>query len=163
MGEYLEPFEQTEIISEEHGLPENISITDDGTIDSSIIEKKMKDVLKKTSDKGYNKLKFLINREITKIEVYDTGSNTGSMIRLATSGVRMAKHYVGSKNEDLYFKVIYTGLRHKTSKMGNEALFLYYESPEQWERHFKTTCPADVKAKWNQKYHTTLRRQFSNK
>lgn len=162
MGEYLEPYEQTEILSE-HGLPENISITDDGTVDSSIIEKKMKDVLKKTSDKGYNKLKFLINREVAKIEVYDSGCNRGSMIRLATSGVRMGKHFVGSKDEELYFKVVYTGLRHKTSKKGNEALFLYYESPEQWERHFKTTCPPNVKTAWNQKYNKALRRQFSNK
>lgn len=161
MSEYIEPYEQMDLISE-HDMPENISITDDGSVNSSTIHKKMNDVLKKQSDLDYNKLKLVSNNEVSKVELYDTGCVRGAVIRLATSGIR-TRHRVGSMDEELYFKVTYTGIRHKTAKNENQALFLYYETPEQWERHFKTTCSTNIKTAWNKKYNKALRRQFSNK
>ena len=140
---------------------DNISITDgSSTMNSSVIQKKMNDVLKKESDRGYNRIKLSSNN---KVDVYDTGSSPGSTIRLASSGVRMRGHLVGSFTEDLYFKVIYTGIRYKTTKANNEALFLYYETPEQWERLFKTTCSEDIKASWKRKYNFALRKQMNKK
>jgi hypothetical protein len=138
---------------------DNISITDgSSTMNSSVLQKKMNDVLKKESDRGYNRIKLSSNN---KVDVYDTGASPGTTIRLASSGVRMRGHWVGSIMEDLYFKVVYTGIRYKTSKINNEALFLYYESPEQWERIFKTTCSEDVKANWKRKYNLALRKQMN--
>jgi hypothetical protein len=53
---------------------------------------------------------------------------------------------VGSVNEHLFFKV---GLA--TGELGNNGGALFFDSPEQYERHMKTTVSQDIKQKWVQK------------
>lgn len=89
-------------------------------------------------------------RRKTKIEVYTSGG-TGALIRDAITGnVADYKHKVGSKYEDLYFKVsIATG--ECMSENGSNVLF--YESPEAYTKQFlDTTVSSNVIQKWEDKY-----------
>jgi hypothetical protein len=86
----------------------------------------------KRSDKGYNVLWRTRENERgrlkrCKIEVYASG-NTGTNIRDAETGFYYP-HKVGSKDEDLYFKVCLATGECK-SKNGSNTLFFY--SPEQY-------------------------------
>lgn len=80
--------------------------------------------------------------------IEDFGSGKiNSKIRNAVTGQK-TQYLVGSANEDLFFKV-----RNASRVNGkNESLKLYYESPEQYERHhFVTVSPAQKEA-WYNKY-----------
>lgn len=92
--------------------------------------------LKRTNKNGQNK----------KIGCFTTGLQ-GSSIRDAITGVYNYKHKVGSFDQDLYFSVIIaTG---ETSS--REPIILYYESPEQYEKHFFLELDKQTKDKWAEK------------
>ena len=115
-----------------------------------------KDLLKfsiqnlKSLDKNYHKYKkeitvkdengFYIGEKKITIEYYSSGQ-IGSRIRNALTG-QYTKDIVGSKFEDLYFKITLTE--------GN-ALTLFYDSPEQYERHHHEKLPTNIKEKWIKK------------
>jgi hypothetical protein len=85
-------------------------------------------------------------KHIKQIQMYGTGE-TGSNIRNAISGQRMP-HLVGSKNEDLYFSVMeVTGINGR-----NEGIKLFYDSPEQYEKHFYVTLDQQIKERWHNKF-----------
>lgn len=67
-------------------------------------------------------------------------------IRHAISGVR-CPHRVGSRHEDLYFK-----MRDAFTKNINNATYgprkLYYYSPEECERHHDITISQSIKEDW---------------
>jgi len=83
-------------------------------------------------DKGYHKLKRSVNFKRTDIEVYSTGGLPGTMIRDAVTGARYKEYRVGSRNEHLFFKVALA-----TGELGINGGSLFFDSPEQFERHFK--------------------------
>jgi hypothetical protein len=57
-------------------------------------------------------------------------------------------HKVGSRDEDIYFKVmICTG----ENKRVNEPITLFYNNPSQYERHFDIELPRETKKRWNEK------------
>ena len=62
------------------------------------------------------------------IEFYETPCVVGATIRNPITGVRMYGHKVGSRDEDLYFKVVFTA-HPPTSKGTHTPCHLYYESP----------------------------------
>ena len=63
--------------------------------------------------------------------IFSSG-DIGSPIRNAITGQQYVnKHRVGSVFEDLYFRVSYS--------IGNERKKLFFESPEQYERHLGST------------------------
>ena len=107
----------------------------------------------KKMDKGYCKIKrfvykpssdnTLIKKQVS-IELYISG-DVGSYIRNAVSGQRY-DYRVGSKSEDLLFKV---GIA--TGELGYSSGSLFYDSPEQYERHFFTLLENDRKEKWYEK------------
>jgi hypothetical protein len=67
----------------------------------------------------------------------------GTTIRNAVTGARYSGCLVGSQAEDLYFKVaLCTG----ETKMERPTLF--YENPEQYERHMHTTVSESTKKYW---------------
>jgi hypothetical protein len=74
------------------------------------------------------------------IEYYFSGP-TGSSIRNAQTGF-YTKDIVGSKEEDFYFKInVCNGKSHT----------LFYDSPEQYERHHREKLSTDVKENWLKK------------
>jgi len=100
----------------------------------------------KSSDKRFHKQRKTIQietengnlvRKQVVIEYYSSGP-TGSNIRNAQTGV-YTKDIVGSKQEDLYFKVTLTD---------NQPLTLFYDSPEQYERHQRVKLSHETKEHW---------------
>lgn len=91
------------------------------------------------------------------IENYGTGT-TGSLIRNAVTGKKYDIR-VGSADEDILYKV-----NDVTARNGRrEPLFLYYDSPEQFERHRFTRVSPDVKQKWLQRASDAQKRLNSSK
>jgi hypothetical protein len=117
--------------------------------DASMDRKKKKDVLSdfKKLDKGYHKIKRKnhknINRNIT-IELYTSG-DIGCRIRNAVTGQRYS-YKVGSSDEDLLFSV-----KMATGEFGNDAGALFYDNPEQYERHLFVTLTKEQKEYWYSK------------
>jgi hypothetical protein len=80
-------------------------------------------------------------RKNVRISYYDSGSNPSSNIRNAITG-RRYNVKVGSHNEDLFFKV--------TMALGDDSdpLSLFYDSPEEFERHFFYKVGIEAKTRW---------------
>jgi hypothetical protein len=97
----------------------------------------------KKIDKGYHKLKTSKYEKSSGIEVYSTNSTPGSMIRDAITGARNKEWLVGSKNERIFFKVALT-----YGHTNRDSLLLYFDSPEQFERHMGSTVSQITKEKW---------------
>ena len=105
----------------------------------------------KRNDRGYHKFKKVFNKEwknkfykTISVEVYVSG-DTGSHIRDAITG-RYSVHEVGSKEEDLYFKV---SIPYTIAGPSQGSLF--YSSPEEYENHQFVDLPTTIKQKWHQK------------
>lgn len=111
----------------------------------------------KLLDKGYMKLVRHItinnNKKKVKTEIYKTPIAQGTRIRNAVSGLYDNTH-VGKYDEDLYFKVSLCA-----GESGQDPTHLYYESPEQYEKHFLITVDKSIKEKWFQKYRNEQDRQ----
>jgi len=79
------------------------------------------------------------------VEIFSSGSQ-GSTIRNAISGSYYYGDRVGSKQEDLYYKVSIS-----TGDFGRDTIAVFYDSPEQYERHMYTTVDLESKQKWLEK------------
>lgn len=107
----------------------------------------------KQMDKGYHKVKRLgykkalngnVVRKMVNVEVYSSG-DVGTYIRNAVTGLRY-NHRVGTKEEDLLFKI-----KLATGELGQSAGSLFYDSPEQYEKHLFTTLSNETKERWFKK------------
>jgi hypothetical protein len=87
-----------------------------------------------------------INHKKVPIELYMTKNQPGYLIRNAVSGIRDAKYRVGRKDQDMFFSVKLTDQRCGANESYG---MLFYDSPEEYERHFHTTVDQDIKEKWN--------------
>jgi len=81
------------------------------------------------------------------IEYYHTKLTPGALIRNAMTGGYEYGNRVGSPNEDFFFKVT----RAVGDFKNTDSHLLYYNSPEQYERHFMTILPVAVKDRWLEK------------
>lgn len=130
---------------------DQLSLNDESIVSfdsrTSSVRKKQKKVIDDTkkADKGYHCLKMMVNHRLTKIELYDSGTNIGNKIRDPIYGNRLPSK-VGSKDEYLYFKVRVCGLN------PNNPVTFFYDSPEHYERHFKTSLPIAMKQKWAEEH-----------
>jgi hypothetical protein len=111
--------------------------------------KKKKDALMeiKKMDRGFHRLKHCINKAENKkvnIDLYTSG-NIGTRIRNAVSGIRY-NYKVGSRDEDLLFSV-----KIATGEILPDEGALYYDNPEQYERHFFTKISQETKKQWYEK------------
>lgn len=118
----------------------------------------VKDTIGETKhmDIGYN----VINRNITRVdgrikntkfEIYSS-SGTGNSIRDAETGVYY-KYLVGSRDEDLFFKVaLATG--ECSSKNGSNTLF--YISPTHYMGHMKCEVSQEIIQTWEEKRNARL-------
>jgi len=86
------------------------------------------------------------------IESYGSGG-AGSKIRSATTGQRHS-YLVGSADEDLFFKVAVV-----TELYGQKPLTLFYDSPEQYEKHNTEIIDSVIKEKWEHKYNIAFERR----
>jgi hypothetical protein len=108
--------------------------------------------LMKSSDVGYNKIYRQVPRQSDdklikkKINFYATGI-VGSNIRDAESG-DYYKFLVGSKEEDLYFKV---SLATGECKSKNKSHTLFYLSPAHYTSHMYTDVTDTIIINWENK------------
>jgi hypothetical protein len=131
---------------------QNVGLSDDfsesmsfTTVNSNRKKTKKDDI--KNQDKGYHNIKIPYGRKHIEIEVYSTPTTPGKPIRDAITGSKMSKHLVGSLDENLYFKVALA-----TGQLKNdEGHVLFYDSPEQFERHMRSTVSQEMKQKWTDK------------
>ena len=105
----------------------------------------------KSYDKGYGyvyRKKQLVNGKIvrSRIDCYTSG-DAGSPIRNAEIG-NYYKCKVGSKEENLFFKVSLSTGELKTKNGSN---ILFYDSPEQYEKHLDQEVSQTIKQTWHEK------------
>jgi hypothetical protein len=89
-----------------------------------------------------------------KLEYYITKLSPGTSIRNALTGIREYNLKVGNPcHEDQFFKICYvaSGINNVT---GPESL--YYDSPEQCERHLKLNIKQNSKKEWQNKYNFAI-------
>ena len=111
----------------------------------------------KNTDSGYHSIYRVVSGKPAKIVFYQTSSTPNMYIRDAVTGVRVSPYRVGTADEDLFFSVILA-----TGETGRrEPAVLFYDNPEQYERHFYTKVSAGTKRAWMAK--VTEARQRSTK
>jgi hypothetical protein len=106
-----------------------------------------------TTKKGFYSLKRKINNINVKVDVYASGE-LGTIIRNAITGEYYYGYKVGTVKEDLFYKTSVS-----TGETGNEAVVLFFENPEQYERHFYTQVDAADKERWYSKYNDAKLKQ----
>jgi hypothetical protein len=96
------------------------------------------------TDKQLVKTSRMVNRKKVDIQYYRSSFQSGSSIRHAIDGT-FSNIRVGSKDNVMLFKVVLT------SNTGDkEPHHLYFDNPEQYERHFFTKLDEEYKKKWNE-------------
>ena len=134
---YVPPDDNYSIISDSTCASENHAFTNGGN----------KNSYTKPHDSGHHKVVNKEGKNKTKIEAYSTSFIPGTMIRDAITGHRYSQYRVGSNREDLFFKV-----REVTGQFDKEPLLLYYDSPEQYERHMDHVVSNTIKQRWTDKF-----------
>jgi hypothetical protein len=85
-----------------------------------------------------------------RVEFFPTNTTPNSGIKHAITGtyqvVNGRRLRVGTKDEDLFFSVILA-----TGEIGPNAPVLFYDTPEQYERHLFTKISQQIKNKWAEK------------
>jgi len=85
-------------------------------------------------------------------EFYETFLFPKTTIRNAITGERYHGFHVGTRDENLFFKVI-----DATAPVKNkDPYILFYENPEQWENHTNQICSPQIKMTWNAKYQRAI-------
>jgi hypothetical protein len=106
-------------------------------------------------DPGFHRVKQMIHGVKTKIGFYHTTNIPGRMIRNAITGIRYDDYHVGRCDEDIFYKVSYAV--GETSR--SESCILFFDSPEQFEKHFGLTVRLETKEKWRNKCNAELLRR----
>jgi hypothetical protein len=112
------------------------------------------------SDKGHYCTSRLVKGRRVPVEFYMSRHNVGSLIRNAVSGIKETNLRMGRIDEDAFFKVKLANGEFGQDCPGN----LFYNSPEEYERHFYTTVSQPIKDKWmarNLEYQRLCEKQYS--
>lgn len=105
------------------------------------------------NDKGYHRVRR--QKKVGgkfNLEYYETFANVDTRIRNAVTGFRYRdehpklRYLVGSRQEDLFFKAVISN-----GENGNKPVFLFYDSPEQFEKHQRIILSQPIKEKWANK------------
>jgi len=92
----------------------------------------------------------VIGKKNTRLEYYVGSQVIGTPIRNALTGIYEYNMKVGNRNDEAqYFKVKYAA-----ANSTNNLDTLYYDSPEQFERHMHSKLNQHTKEKWNRDYIT---------
>jgi hypothetical protein len=103
------------------------------------------------NDPGNYRITRYVHGKPVNIEFFVTRFNPGTTIRNAVTGIREKNMLVGRKTEDIFFKVALSGV------FADRDGCLFYNSPEEYERHFHTTVSQPMKSKWMERcmnYHS---------
>lgn len=103
--------------------------------------------LLKNMDKGYHKIKRERDGKAIQVDLYTTGYTPGTTIRDAVTGSYYRGLNVGSRDEDQFFKV-----KIIDKDMGKEPGNLFFFTPDEFERHYKTTLKQTLKDKWEERF-----------
>lgn len=88
-----------------------------------------------------------VKNKRTKVTFFETSLTPNRFIKNAITGVIESPFRVGTADEDLFFSVILS-----TGECGQTPPCLFYDSPEQYERHFFTTVSDEAKLRWRTRY-----------
>lgn len=87
-------------------------------------------------------------KQVRIVKCYASSGRRGGSIRNAVSGLYSLTDRQGSTKENLYFSVVVaTGIGRQ-----DRPVILFYESPEQYERHFGIVLTSKTKKAWYEKY-----------
>jgi len=125
------------------------SLEDESTVNTQRRQKKMKDSFL-LAQKGNYEIKRTLNNKQVKVQVCETSTTPGSLIRDAISGAKFANCRVGSCDENMFFKV---KLSSGEEELKGACPALFFESPEQYERHMGSTVSKETKERWTAKYY----------
>jgi hypothetical protein len=110
-------------------------------------------IIHNVNDKGYHH----VNRKkkprgTFTLEYYNTSMVADTRIRNAVTGSRYRddhpklKYLVGTRQEDLFFKVTIAN-----GENGNNPINMFYDNPEQFEKHQRLIVSQPLKEKWMKK------------
>lgn len=104
----------------------------------------------KSINKKYVRRFNPILKKRVRVDFFPTNPIPNSYIKHAMNGtIQTADGRAfrsGTKDEDLFFSTILA-----TGEISNGAPILFYDNPEQYERHFFTTVHQKIKDKWLEK------------
>lgn len=103
----------------------------------------------KNTESGVIKKKHLIVRKTRgKDKTFTTVFETNHSNTFCTNAKTNQAYNVrfGSKDEDGLFSVILA-----TGECGQTPIILFYDNPQQYERHFNVTLRPETKQRWNKK------------
>jgi hypothetical protein len=146
-------YTETEVIDEYYPAePEtvndiySVSSADSESLDDNAKkQRKMLEELKKM-DKGYHKVYRHMDGKRRSVEIYSTNILPGSKIRGAIGGSYYPSFKVGSKDENLFFKIAMATGECKDNNI------LFFDTPEQYEKHMNVTLDQTIKEKWYEKF-----------
>jgi hypothetical protein len=123
--------------------------TETATVTSRVLKNRKLIEESKMKDKGYCKIERLgiyTNKphSMVNVEIYSGYDNPGMPIRDAITGNRYHKYKVGTRDENLFFKV---GLVTGEKGLRENRLF-FFDTPEQYERHMHCVLDAKIKNDW---------------
>jgi hypothetical protein len=107
----------------------------------------------KKLDKNYHKYKTVVNYKKVEIDVYTSNSTPDAPIRNAITGTRFYQYKIGSPAEDLFFKV-----KMSTDGWSTDDGCLFFDSPEQYERHMYLNVSQSIKENWSRKFAVARKR-----
>jgi hypothetical protein len=127
-----------------------------GGAEYKLVNRKLKRELKTIEQN--NRMGYIgkkVDDLVEYVEFYKTPVNRSSYIINAITGENYPFLF-GSANEKLLFKINMSNELTKTMRLIHnewirEPSFLYYDSPEQFERHFDWTISDETKKRWLQK------------
>jgi len=119
---------------------------EENAIASSNQKKELNNIKSLDSGYGYvyrNKSSASGKVKNVRIDCYTSG-DSGMTIRNAETG-QYYKYKIGSKHEDLFFKIALATGELNTSNGSN---VLFYDSPEQYEKHLIAEVDQEIKDMW---------------
>ena len=136
------------------------------TVTSRVIKNRKLIEEAKLKDKGYCKIKrvgIYTNKPYSTVdvEIYSGLDNPGTQIRDAITGNRYHQYKVGTRDENLFFKI---GFATGEKGLRVNRLF-FFDNPEQCERHLHCVLDAKIKNDWLEKNmeEMSLRREKKSK
>ena len=130
----------TPFVNDRHAIDDDFSLPQKKNKSKKLLEEMMQ------LDKGFHVIKKTKDNKKYQVEVYSTSCEPGSTIRCAITGSYFINSRVGKYDEDLFFKVRIThGIQ------SQNPITLFFDSPDQYERHMKTTISQNEKEKWSSK------------
>jgi len=121
---------------------------------AALCKKKKSVVAYQKQDQGHYKLKETRGKNKFGVEFFTTGYTPGTVIRDAVTGSRYPGLLVGSANESLFFKV-----KLCNQGMSRDAGNLFFFTPDEFERHYKTTLKPSTKERWEKKFQLFQRKR----